>query len=263
MRIFSGYGKSNTRGVTKALASAVGAFIALHGAPAWAGVVDPQIFVQQSGTSPVGGDPNIISTPSSFVVGVAGNKILQSPLLLVVAVYNGNGTPTVSFGGGFTALSPPGPYGLSATTGTFTSSTSGDAFSVLGLSAGGSENWTNWSGFETSHGLAAPSKFSLYAFGLTASVSTASPVTVGVSGVADGSFVIAYDCEAGAIGGTNGACSTPGDIGQTVFTDTGALNGGGTLTGGNSSAIPEPGTAALVLMGLLGLAGLRWRRVRA
>src|SRR5215471_10037616 len=67
--------------------------------PASATVIDdPQIFIQQSGGSPAGGDPNTITNPGSFVVGVAGNFTLQNPLLIIVGVYDGNGTPSITYG---------------------------------------------------------------------------------------------------------------------------------------------------------------------
>ena len=76
-------------------AAALGA-LALASSPAGAVVIDPQIFVQQSGSSPAGGDPNLITNTGAFTVGVAGNFTLQNPLLIIVGVYNGNGTPSIS-----------------------------------------------------------------------------------------------------------------------------------------------------------------------
>src|SRR6476660_2512001 len=66
------------------------------GAPAEAA----QIFIQQSGTAPAGGDPNIITDTSAFVIGLAGvgSGPTQNPLLVGVADYNGAGpAPTISF----------------------------------------------------------------------------------------------------------------------------------------------------------------------
>src|SRR5689334_6906887 len=64
-----------------------------------ANLIDPQIFIQDSGTSPAGGDPNVITDPGNFVVGVAGSATLQDPLLIIVGVYDGNGIPSISFSG--------------------------------------------------------------------------------------------------------------------------------------------------------------------
>src|SRR5947208_410873 len=59
------------------------------GAPADAA----QIFIQQTGTAPAGGDPNLITNTSAFVLGLAGagSGPTQSPLLVGVADYNGLG----------------------------------------------------------------------------------------------------------------------------------------------------------------------------
>src|SRR5579864_8275883 len=61
-------------------------------------ITDPQIFIQQSGQNPAGGDPNLITDTSAFNVGVAGSFILQDPLLIIVGVLNGSGTPCISYG---------------------------------------------------------------------------------------------------------------------------------------------------------------------
>ena len=49
-------------------------------------VIDPPIFVQQSGTSAAGGDPNLITDTSAFTIGVGGNFTLQDPLLVIVGL---------------------------------------------------------------------------------------------------------------------------------------------------------------------------------
>ena len=104
--------------------------------PASATVIDdPQIFIQQSGSSPAGGDPNTITNPGSFVVGVAGNFTLQNPLLIIVGVYDGNGTPSITYGGGV-SVAPLGTYGLTADTASFTAASVGTAYDQLGLSDG-------------------------------------------------------------------------------------------------------------------------------
>ena len=87
---------------------------------AWA----TQIFIDQSGTSPLGGDPNLLTNIGSFDVGVAGSAILQKPLLLIVGVYDGNGIPSISYSGGVTSA-PIGTYGLTSDSATFTGSSSG------------------------------------------------------------------------------------------------------------------------------------------
>src|SRR5947207_8152152 len=110
-----------------------------------------QIFIQQSGSSPAGGDPNLITNTGAFTVGVAGNFTLQNPLLIIVGVYDGNGTPSISFAGGVSAASV-GTYHLTANSATLSSGQ--NALTQLGLTGDGSESFTNWSLGDTTNGFA-------------------------------------------------------------------------------------------------------------
>lgn len=209
-----------------------------------------QLFICQSCSTAPGGDPNIITNTSSFNVGVAGGAAQQNPLLIVVAVYDGNGTPSISFGA--TPSEPAatvGTYGLTANTGTLTS---GDAFAALGLSSGGSESFVNFSGADTANGFAAPTSFSLYAFQVPTALG-ATAITIDESGASQGSFILAYDCKAGT-GSTTSACATQGDVSQTVFTNTGFVD--------NTPGVPTPEPSSLGLLGLgvLGLVAFKVRR---
>ena len=220
--------------------------LALAGALSFGVANASQIYVQQSGTSAAGGGPNVLTNLDAFTIGDAGNFTLQNPLLVIVGVYDGVGTPSISFG--TTACTPAcplatvGTYGLAHNTATFTS---GSVWTALGLPQNGetSESFTNWSGGDTAAGFAAPTSFSLYAFAINTSLTSASPITVSESGAANGSFIIGFGCK-------DTSCSS-GKIAQSVFTNTGLVK---------TTSVPEPGVLALFGAGLLGGALLIGRR---
>src|SRR5260370_27079179 len=104
-----------------AILGSFGAILAAHPAAA------AQIFVcQPSATQPctsppggtaIGGESNLITTPGAFDIGVAGNFTLQSPLLVGVALENGVGTASISFGNvSNEPLATVGTYGLGTNT---------------------------------------------------------------------------------------------------------------------------------------------------
>src|SRR5436305_11978916 len=91
-----------------------------------------QIFVCQPGpaqpcTSPpggtaIGGESNLITTPGAFDIGVAGNNFTgQSPLLVGIALPNGIGPASISFGAvSNEPLATPGAVSYGLTTNTVT-----------------------------------------------------------------------------------------------------------------------------------------------
>jgi hypothetical protein len=223
--------------------------------------VDPQIYFCQGGpcTSPpggtaIGGESNLITNTNTIGVGVAGGTFtLQNPLVIIVGVYDGNGTPSVSFSGCATPSACPlaaiHTYGITGNSGV--SFTTGDAYGALGFPDPGSgvdsESFVNWSGADTKNGFAAPTSFKLYAFALPTNLSSTSPIFIDESGAAAGSFIIGLDCENGTgTNGINGGCATPGDVGATPFTNAGLIT-------------PEPTSMLLFGTGLVAL-GAKLRR---
>jgi hypothetical protein len=200
-----------------------------------------QIVVCQSCTSAPGGDPNVITNTSSFNMFVQGQTLL-SPTLVVIAQYNGIGTPTVTFGGNPLSLATLGTFGLTGNSGvTFNAASGGTVFSTLGLNAGGSLNFGNLVAGDTKNGFAAPTSFSLYAFSLNQGL-TNTPIQLGTT-ASFGSYIFGYGCQVATALGSQ--CNgNSGNIGQTVNT--------------NAGIVPEP--SSLLLLGA-GLAGIGiWRR---
>lgn len=148
-----------------------------------------QLYVCQSCNPPPGGDPNLITDTGAFNVGVSGNHTQDSPLLIIVAVYNGSGTPSISFGGNPSVPAATlGTYGLTSNS---IGLTSGTVWAALGLIGGGSDSFGVLSGFDTAAGFAAPGSFTLDVFSVPAGLTTAGPITIDESGSALGSFILA------------------------------------------------------------------------
>lgn len=215
-----------------------------------------QIFVQQAGTSPAGGDPNGIGDTSAFVIGLAGaGHTSSNPVLVGVAIPDTVlGSASISYSGCSTPaacdLAAAGTYGL---TGNMATLTAGTVFDAVGLTqAGGSVSFVNMSSVDALHGFGTPTSYALTVFALPASLAGSSSVTID-TGAPDGSFIFAFSCETGT--GSSSGCAKNGDVDQTVFTNVGFINSSG--GGGN---VPEPATLLILGSGLLGIGLLRQYR---
>src|SRR5215472_10009329 len=154
---------TTTRSKLGLVALATAGAIGLGAPGAFAVTIDPNIFVANNSAS-TGGDPNHLTNPVNadgslpFQVGVISGSSAHdqtNPLLLIVGVFDGAATtptPTLSFNGTALSLATLGTYGLTADKALFNSSSSGDAYAQLGISAGNSESFVNWCGGGTCPG---------------------------------------------------------------------------------------------------------------
>src|SRR5262249_8394557 len=154
---------------------------------------------------PAGGDPNLITNSGNFVIGVAGNFTLQNPLLVIVAAYNGVGTPVLTSSGHTVTTALVGTYGSTANH--IVGVNSCVVYDALGLTAGGSESFGNLSAGDVKYGILAPTSFDLFMFAVNGSLTSGSPFSFSLSGVNAGSYVMAYDCNDPSLPITN-PCST-------------------------------------------------------
>jgi hypothetical protein len=171
-----------------------------------------------------------------------GTSPCKNPLLVGVALENGVGTASISFGAvSQEPLATVGTYGLG--TNTVASFTSGDVFDALGLSqGGGSVSFTNLQTEDALNGFGTPTSFRLEVFAVPTSLTSGSPIRIDTT-AGPGSFIFAFDCLAGT--GSSAGCATHGDVAQTVNTNIGLI-----------ALVPEPASLAIFGAALAGLGSL-------
>jgi hypothetical protein len=232
--------------------------------------LDPQLFVGAPGsTTPPGGtaighESNLLTGtgPISMTFGVAGTHVMQGPTLVIFALA-GPGSVTLTSSscmglGNTCALAAAGTYGL--TLGSETLGSGQKTYAQLGLADGGSESYANYALTSPLQvpPLPVPTLYSLEVFAIPAALSTGVTIDATETGAANGSYVMLYSCETKSLP-AGAVCDKSGQIGATPFTNAGLIDGN-TTPPPPPPPVPEPGTLALLGVGLFGLAAVTKRQ---
>ena len=194
----------------------------------------------------------------------AASKTLGGPFVLIVAIPNqvkgsAPGISSVIAGPGVTGTPTGQLGGPDIFTGTWkpatgyvpTQLTSGNAYPLVfpTFNGDGSQNFSNFTGWDAHLGITATT-YALFAYTINANLGQSQYVTVDFSGAGlpVGTFAFVYGCQEGQ--STAALCSPNGNIFSTPFTHTGIV----------TTTVPEPGSLALLVSGLMGLGGFLRRR---